>query len=81
MIILQKSALTLVEELKKIETPPPPLGPFLCKKKKASYITLCIFLKGMFLTNSLKKKNLCTDNIHFCTLGPLVWKRVGLPYP
>jgi hypothetical protein len=32
MIILQKSALTLVEKLKKIEIPPP-LGPFLCKNK------------------------------------------------
>jgi hypothetical protein len=33
MIILQKSALTLVEELKKIEIPPP-WDPFYVKKKK-----------------------------------------------
>jgi hypothetical protein len=32
--------------------------------------------------NQMKNKGLCTNNrnIHFCTIGPLVWKRVGLQY-
>ena len=65
---------------KKIE-----VSPFYVKKSNSYIITLCIFLKEIFLRNPLKKipikirwkiTSICTNNrnIHFC-------KRAGFQYP